>query len=312
MTKPSEKPKTVAPTRADGGARSELDPGARKGIFRAPGSAASAKPAKAKQRFSITSSRREVKRERCFLTGQTPVSFLCVIKHLMSLQHPRRNAHADNGVRRQNRSRRAFDWTEADYETVLFETEAFVPGISQLRSHYRHHIQGVENMLRHRNLRHLLAIVVLLTAVVIGSHSAAFAQATTAPLFAVLRGTNQISSSGQARAGDLNGYGSITVIIPNPTTLCFAVIVNGLESPLTTMHIHEGVAGVNGPVALTLTPIPTTGQAGTSSGCVTATSTLLNSIRSGPPRYYVNVHNVHFPGGAIRAQLSYNIDQSRP
>lgn len=167
-------------------------------------------------------------------------------------------------------------------------------------------------MLRHRNLRNLLAFVVLLTAVVIGSHSAAFAQTTTHPLFAVLRGTNQVSPSGQARAGDLNGYGSITVIIANPTTLCFSVIVNGLESPQYSMHIHEGVAGVLGPVALPLTPIPTTGQPGTSSGCVTATSTLLNSIRSGPARYYVDVHNAPFPGGAIRGQLSFNIDQSRP
>lgn len=158
-------------------------------------------------------------------------------------------------------------------------------------------------MFMHRNLRNVLAIVALLIGVVICSHSTALAQPTRAPLFAVLLGANEISATGQANAGDLNGNGSATVIIDGSTTLCFAVIVNGIGTP-TNMHIHDGVAGVNGPVVVPLgPPFPATGNPGTSSGCVPVGAALLNSIRNSSSRFYVNVHTTAFPGGAIRGQL---------
>ena len=54
------------------------------------------------------------------------------------------------------------------------------------------------------------------------------------------------------------------------------------------------LTGVAGPVVVTLLP-PTNG---TSSGCVTVTRELARD-----PADYVNVHNMPFPGGALRGQL---------
>jgi hypothetical protein len=74
------------------------------------------------------------------------------------------------------------------------------------------------------------------------------------------------------------------------------------SAPPTAAHVHEGNAGVNGPIVITLTP-PATGDPGASSECLTVDTTLLADILQHPSQYYVNVHNATFPGGAIRDQL---------
>jgi hypothetical protein len=81
--------------------------------------------------------------------------------------------------------------------------------------------------------------------------------------------------------------------------VCFELTVSGI-APATAAHIHAGPAGVAGPVVVGLTP-PTSG---TSSGCVSADSTLIKAIIQNPEQYYVNVHNAEFPAGAVRGQLS--------
>lgn len=147
--------------------------------------------------------------------------------------------------------------------------------------------------------RCLLAVIVL-AGIIAGSHVSAWAQGTQ--LFAVLNGGNEVSSTGEAAAGDGNGFGSATVIINDNTTICFAILVSRIDTP-TAAHIHENTAGRNGPVVIPLTA-PTTGKPGTSSGCVTDLSpTLVRRIRNNPSGYYVNIHNEQFPPGAIRGQL---------
>jgi hypothetical protein len=143
------------------------------------------------------------------------------------------------------------------------------------------------------NIRRFLTAVAVLAGAVVLSHSVAFAQATVPPSFAVLLGGNEVSNTGDANAGDPDGHGSATVIIRG-TTLCFAILVNGIDRP-TAAHIHQGAAGTNGPVVVTLTA-PSTGNPGTSSGCITG-------VRAAPGAFYVNVHTARFPNGAIRGQL---------
>src|SRR5512132_2587314 len=109
------------------------------------------------------------------------------------------------------------------------------------------------------NFHRLLTAFAALIGVFVFGHSPAFAQLST-----VLLGGNEVSSTGVANAGDPDGSGSATVLIRD-TTLCYGILVTGIDTP-TLAHIHEGAAGVNGPVVVDLTP-PQTGNPGGAEEC---------------------------------------------
>ena len=151
-------------------------------------------------------------------------------------------------------------------------------------------------MTAHRVLATLAALGGLL---VLGA-SAASAQGIQ--LFAVLLGGNEVSPTGQALAGDPDGYGAASGIGVAADRICFSILVNGIDQP-TAAHVHEEVAGRNGPIVIPLVP-PETGSPGHSSGCVAVPDpALLQRIRATPSRFYVNVHTAVFPAGAVRGQL---------
>lgn len=78
--------------------------------------------------------------------------------------------------------------------------------------------------------------------------------------------------------------------------LCYELSVTGLTS-ITAAHIHR-LSDASIVVPLTT---PTTG---TSSGCVTVASALLQEIAATPGAFYVNVHTTAFPNGQVRGTLS--------
>ncbi len=121
------------------------------------------------------------------------------------------------------------------------------------------------------------------------------------PLFAVLSGGSEVDMKGMAAKGDLDAYGSATIILnPMKNTLCFALTADNVE-PTTAAHIHKGTAGTNGPVVVPLTA-PTMSP-GASSGCVKIDPALLKDIQDKSAGYYVNLHNPKFKNGALRGQL---------
>ena len=85
----------------------------------------------------------------------------------------------------------------------------------------------------------------------------------------------------------------------NQGTVCFNIDVADLEGNVVAAHIHDGEAGVNGPVVVNL-DIPGNGL----DGCVGGIDTnLLKDIRKANGDYYVNVHTDAFPGGEVRGQI---------
>ena len=99
--------------------------------------------------------------------------------------------------------------------------------------------------------------------------------------------------------GDPDGTGTAVITVnAGQGELCFELSVAGI-APATMAHVHVGGPTVAGPVVRGLIP-PTSG---TSAGCAPVTRELARAIIADPAAYYVNVHNVPFPGGAIRGQL---------
>jgi len=152
-------------------------------------------------------------------------------------------------------------------------------------------------------VRRFLLSAVVFVGIMTVSHSSAFAQGS--PLFAVLNGGNEVNvTTGVARAGDPDGFGSATVTFSNFTTttatLCYAVLVSNIAGA-TLAHIHRGRSGVNGPVVVPFSP--PVGNPGRIAGCTSITRTLYSQIAAFPSEFYVNVHNRAFPAGAVRGQL---------
>lgn len=125
------------------------------------------------------------------------------------------------------------------------------------------------------------------------------------PAFASMLGANEISEDGKKGAGDEDGEGSFA-LSAGATNICFGYVVKAIDTP-TAAHIHQAKAGKNGDVVVPLfpdPPLPTSGDPGTTSGCLTnLDATLVEDIIEHPAKYYVNVHTQAFPNGAIRGQL---------
>jgi hypothetical protein len=100
-----------------------------------------------------------------------------------------------------------------------------------------------------------------------------------------------------------NPYGTGTVHLqlnPAQQAICYVILVGNIKLPATAAHIHQGAAGINGPIVLYLRP---PNDAGVSAGCTHAPRSLILAIMQHPVAYYVNVYNTPYPEGAVRGQL---------
>ena len=111
--------------------------------------------------------------------------------------------------------------------------------------------------------------------------------------------------------GDANGTGDAVIRLDLPRKrVCFDLSWRRIQAP-TRAHIHEGPRGVAGPIVVSLfentsgpdfIPLPDTINRVV--GCAqNVGKTLIRRISGNPSEFYVNVHNVDFPAGAIRGQL---------
>jgi hypothetical protein len=109
--------------------------------------------------------------------------------------------------------------------------------------------------------------------------------------------------------GDPDGVGFARIRLGDQR-VCFRLRWSGIAPP-TAAHIHEAPPGEAGPVVVPLfattegLPPEVTGV----SGCVEGVDPgLIRDIRRHPRQYYVNIHNVPYPAGAIRGQLHHADD----
>jgi hypothetical protein len=137
-----------------------------------------------------------------------------------------------------------------------------------------------------------------------GTARAAQAQVSTAPLqlsdvtvvTARLRGANE-----RPGPGDPDGRGAAAmVLLPRAGMVCYVLHVSGLDD-VVAGHIHQGAAGVPGPIVVSLQLPP--GPRRFFANCVEGDPAVVRAIADAPEDYYVNVHTTVFPAGAIRDQL---------
>jgi CHRD domain len=115
-----------------------------------------------------------------------------------------------------------------------------------------------------------------------------------------MSGAEECNAAGECSQGDPDGSGLAHITLnAGQATVCWELTVRDIM-PATASHIHKAPAGRPGPIVVPLSP-PTSGS---SSGCTTASPTLIADIIENPAEYYVNVHTSDFPAGAVRGQLS--------
>lgn len=135
----------------------------------------------------------------------------------------------------------------------------------------------------------VLAIVSLVSTTLLGQ-----------TLGAVLTGSQEVPPT------TTTGFGNSTVTFDSTRqNITVTITVSNLGSAINNFHIHENVAGSNGPVVVNLIGLGGTFNNGTMTGTFPIDAAVAQRMLQNPGGFYVNVHTTQFPGGAVRGQLSY-------
>ena len=142
-------------------------------------------------------------------------------------------------------------------------------------------------------MRSLPVIAVIAAALVAAAPSGA----------AVKRLRADMSGAREVSGGDANGTGTAKLRLNRARRrVCFDIRVHDIDQ-VVAAHIHRGRRGVDGPIRVELIGEPQ-GAEDHFTGCAKGVSRrLIRRINRHPRRFYVNVHTVAFPGGAVRGQL---------
>ena len=133
---------------------------------------------------------------------------------------------------------------------------------------------------------------------------AAFAAGTSSAVAAVQAFPIQLDGA------DPDGSGvAIVRVDPDRDRVCYTIVVRNIGEPvepasgLGAAHIHVLPTGA---IAVDLDAVfRAAGRSDTyvANDCVDAESATIDALLANPASYYVNVHTVEFPGGAVQGSL---------
>jgi hypothetical protein len=144
--------------------------------------------------------------------------------------------------------------------------------------------------------RVLVVVAVVLTTLV-GGTSAAFAEV-------------QVLRTHLAPSGDPDGSGvAIVRLDPDQDRVCYTIVVRDIDAPtepapgLGSAHVHGPLP--SGAIAIDLDAdfMATGTSTYIARDCVSAAGATIDAVLAHPELFYVNVHNVQFPGGAVQGGL---------
>lgn len=84
--------------------------------------------------------------------------------------------------------------------------------------------------------------------------------------------------------------------------VCFDLRWSGVAA--TASHIHKAAKGKAGPIVVPFFASDQPLSEQRKQGCTEVSATVARAIAQNPSWYYVNVHSLEFPKGAIRGQLA--------
>jgi len=150
--------------------------------------------------------------------------------------------------------------------------------------------------------------VVALTILAVGSIMMRSARADIVTFQAQLLASNEVPPVSNA---DSNAFGNVKVVLDTSTnTFRFDWGVNNIASPTIILsHIHEGPAGVSGPVRVDSGITPATpiavvnGSASFSKSGISGPADVVQRLLANPSGFYFNIHSTLNPGGVVRGQL---------
>jgi hypothetical protein len=148
-------------------------------------------------------------------------------------------------------------------------------------------------------MRIRLARLLRCGAVILGIMAGAspMASATTILFTISMNGFQETPSNLSGAAG-----GGIAAFDSVADTISVSVFFAGLAAPATASHIHDGAAGVPGPVIVSFTPFTPAATSGSIVGGPLAFPVAdIPDLLAG--NTYFNIHDSVFPGGEIRGQL---------
>lgn len=135
-------------------------------------------------------------------------------------------------------------------------------------------------------MKQVLIRVIVATLAAVGS-----AQADLYKFVVPLEGGQEVLPN----VGDPDGSGTAILFIDSDLlSIDWTINVDSILLPPTGAHIHQGVAGANGPVRVDFS--------GQLSGFGLFDADLA-AVLANPTGWYVNVHNADHRGGAIRGQI---------
>jgi len=150
----------------------------------------------------------------------------------------------------------------------------------------------------YRNSKLTLALLAL-AVVALTIPALSLAGKNTVEVAAKLKGQNEVPGP-----GDTNGKGNADIKLKaKKKKVCFALGISKLDT-VTAAHIHKGGPDVAGDIKVPLFEEESLSGDGDFEGCTKGVKKkLVKKIGKSPEKYYVNVHTVDFPAGAIRGQL---------
>jgi hypothetical protein len=145
----------------------------------------------------------------------------------------------------------------------------------------------------------LVVVMLLLSAIPAGAD-------TEVKITTILTAINPLTGT---VTGDPDGRGKAEFTFDTEQgTVCYELEVEGISEPVEpapgvgSAHIHF-LAGGGIAVDLEADFQPDKSDEFKASGCVEVDSALLQAIIENPEQFYVNIHNVEFPGGALSGLL---------